>query len=1244
MKGKVLRKRVISVILICGMLLPSMGCAGKKETQDALEAETAVSFREDGTPSVQLTTNYSCFKDSITEASITLQEITDTDGDDDSEESDQIDDDDDQEEPDQTEEDDDEQEESALTVGDVVYQDDQTISFVVNGEIDYEASYMLVVAEDETTGGAGLTVFMNGTEFIQEIIAKTDVEELEGNGENPVIEITFQNGTISPALELSDIYMEQAFSGLTIEKAVLTTGSVLTIYTKGTLAGNVFEEGQIRFSSSVFVEYYKDVVASVKVEREAIYLDHESLSFEKGVIQGKLVLASGTWKGVPEIACDQAEVTVTAETLTKDESGVTVSFSTNETEADDAFAAVNGSTLTIAGKYLSTGKDVCAVISVPKATISTHVDTVTEEEDGYLATVTLFANAGTLEKLKTKNITVTGDYTDAKVTKCTANDYGYEVCFTFTSKKGIEETTLNGTLTIEDGLLVNEWGTASDQTSCKLYYSTEGDRAEGDTLDTIKALWAEYGDTISAIPSVYSAAITALETFGVLESNEAAVNRKLDSIQDQVDGIAEDVKYLCQTVNKINSLTSSSEVHFDKSEYNNALNTWKSNYALLTNLQYMLDRYQELSDSYVDNWLKKIKVIHVYEDEYGNLTYPVTGQSGRGYDKSSITNSYDVSCKDIKAADLSGILSYLQDKQVHKVTFDNGIAASMAGDGKTLTIPGVDGTASYVTEEVDAVRFSDGTVSENVTKGTVQTFQLADGTSCYVMNRKVYREEDSQYIADYFSYATVMNYNGKLLREVSNNFWDYNENVPFERRLSDGSVDTVFVHIFDGVTTSYGVSCIVRPDGIAEIVATQGDTTEVTVEGKGTGIMHYDGSISFPETNEKASYIKNTHNYIEYADGTRMEASIVEESYENEADRFYEAFLLEMNYEIMNNEAMKSLDTVFYNLCAKISSDDYSQGFFDTYYTLLSYVYNFDSQTLTDKENMRVLVEETLRKARPLASLYQEFHGTTIKNQTTLTNQYTEAVDFILNTLDEEQYLHQTTEGEAYCYVNGKNLKLHTLEAYAYGENWNWFTSVSRMGNFGIAETGYRENFYTQDRGGFRGYEAGISMNTNHNITGSHLNKNTSAALSSAELAVMSARATKLRGTTLYQDILTVYGITDTKKELTKIVTSTSEMKVKAGGSIRVSASELTGIAGSKDGVLEYVMCSDRTPAVGDTKSPRGSYDAYVKLSGSVYDTATGTEYNDYSFGTLVYYYTRKGYEEWCAYGNHAKYLLLSTN
>ena len=260
MKGKVLRKRVISVILICGMLLPSMGCAGKKETQDALEAETAVSFREDGTPSVQLTTNYSCFKDSITEASITLQEITDTDGDDDSEESDQIDDDDDQEEPDQTEEDDDEQEESALTVGDVVYQDDQTISFVVNGEIDYEASYMLVVAEDETTGGAGLTVFMNGTEFIQEIIAKTDVEELEGNGENPVIEITFQNGTISPALELSDIYMEQAFSGLTIEKAVLTTGSVLTIYTKGTLAGNVFEEGQIRFSSSVFVEYYKDVV------------------------------------------------------------------------------------------------------------------------------------------------------------------------------------------------------------------------------------------------------------------------------------------------------------------------------------------------------------------------------------------------------------------------------------------------------------------------------------------------------------------------------------------------------------------------------------------------------------------------------------------------------------------------------------------------------------------------------------------------------------------------------------------------------------------------------------------------------------------------------------------------------------------------------------------------------------------------------------------------------------------------
>ncbi len=1237
-------RQAVSLMLVCCMVLPSTGCAEKKNNQAVIQTDAVVSFENDA-PKVELTASSSCFKNSISETSLSISKLTGQDME--SESAETVSSESATESKTYTE-----NEASELTVSDVVYTDDKSISFVVSGDIDYDANYMLNIADDATITGNELNTFIEGTQFVQEITPIVNVESVRDCDENPVFEVTFQHGTVSPALDINDIYMEQSFSNLVIDKVVLTTGSVLTIYTKGTSENRRFEQGQIRFSPSVFLNYYSDVVAEVNVEKTGFHIDKDSLSFDNGTIRGKLLLTSGNLQKLPVISTDNSEVTVTSEEMIDDRTGVIVSISTNQTDIDAAYAEINGITLTIPAEYLSIGTEITETLNMPTATINTHIDSISEENAGYKATATLFANAGTIDNLSAEDVTISGDFSDAKVVECKSNDYGYEIIFTFNSEKGIDETTLNGTLQIADGKLLNNWKTVSAQSSCNLYYSTEGDRAEAGALDKIKAFWSEYGDTISTIPSVYSAAITALETFGVLESNEDAVNRKLDNIQGQLNSMQEDIKYVCQTVNKLNTLTSNVAVKFDQSGFETARDDWESDYKLLIDLQSKMDKYSELSDSYVDNWLENVKVIHMYKDEYGNLTYPVQNKTGVGYNQAQIKTTKDIPCKDIAATDMNGILSYLQSKQVHTVTFDNGVQGTLAGDNKTLTIVGNDdniSTAEYTREVVDALEFSDGTIITKCTKinakSNAKEFALSDGTACYNLGEKVYRADNNQYIADYFTNAIVWDYNGKLLREVSDNFMDsiWNNNIAYERVLSDGSIDNNWLHLGDGVTTMYHVNCIVYLDGIAEIVDEGTTINTVTVEGKGTGYISGDGSVTFPDTNETATLTQKSHSYIVYADGTKTETNIVDESYENNADEIYEAFLLEMNYEIMNKEGMNTFDTTFNALCKKISGDDYLRSFFNTYYSLLSYIYNFDSQAESDKEDMRVIVEETLRKAQPLASLCQEFQGITIKNQRTLRSNYENAMEFTINTLDEDKYNHKTADGEAYCYVSEQNLKLYTLEAYATESTWKWYTEDTKKGKFGFGESGYSSSEY-EENSKLKGYEARISIRAvgkkTRDVQGGGLRKNFDSAMSSDQMAVMSERA-KLRDTTLHNDLLTVYGITDTKKEFTKVITTTSELKYKAGGTTKsIKASDLKGVSGSAEGKLEHIMGSSE----GSTVTPRDSYDAYVQISGSVYDTLSATQYDDYNFGALVYFYTKKGYEEWCAYGNHAKYLLLSTN
>ena len=971
----------IAIVLVMAILFTMTEYPfGEADSGSYTDVQVEINFDENSTPVATMTAQESCFKKGISKSSITITKVEREVAEDSTEAATET------VQQENTTENADSANDTTLVASNVTYTDDKNISFTVEGDIDYSAQYVISVDGDNTVSGDDISSYTSGTQFIQEIIPSVDVEKVSAADENPVFEITFKNGTLSPAFDGEKVYLEQGFSGLTIDKMMMTTDSVLTVYTKGTPGYLDFEEGQIRIAADNFLNYYNDVTASVAIERSDISLDYDSLKYENGTITADLSLSTGTFNGLPEMALTESDATMTADALSEDKATVTVSFVTDKQDIDEAFAVIDGAMITVPAEAVSYGHELAETISMPKAMLSSHIDVIEEKDSGYEASVTLSANAGELKDLSADDITISGDFADAKVIECTQSDYGYDIVFTFTNEKGIDENTLNGTLEIKSGHLINMWGTESDRNTCSLYYSTAGDRGLGQTLEQLQSLWGKYGDTISTIAavgskagSVYSTMISALQMFGVMDSENAELNGKLDSILSQLGDLQTQVSNVEDSIlRKVNSTSSETAVQIDQNSYNDAHTSWTNIEKALSDLQYKEERYKELSDSYIYNW-NKSKIIRVYKGSNGHLTYPSDRDQSRGYDMTNITDTYEVSCSGLNDnATLEEIQQYLKEQQIHSVVFDNGVNATLGTDKTTLKI--VDGdavkNAKYISENVDAVQFSDGTVVEGYEKVTQKLLTMADGSLYYATeDGSVYRFDTNEYVGKYIDACEVALYaDGKWKKT----YWTDDGGLI----TKDGYKATgLFDHAYS--LRWFWQKVELEDDTIEEVKSVD---EKVMLNGVETGILQDDGvSVTFPGSGKTATFTYNNHQYIEYEDGTRTETAIVDETYSGDnPDELFEALVLQMNYEVMNNSDMNGFDTTLTTLCSSIYGGNSTLTFFDAYYTLLSYTYNFDSQALDDKENMRALVAETLMIGKPIASLYQEFHGTTINNQKSL--------------------------------------------------------------------------------------------------------------------------------------------------------------------------------------------------------------------------------------------------------------------
>ena len=142
-----------------------------------------------------------------------------------------------------------------------------------------------------------------------------------------------------------------------------------------------------------------------------------------------------------------------------------------------------------------------------KATaVTSDGDTITIKTEGdsdkFKATAQLFARNGELKELSKSDIKFSGDFEGAEVTSVKNTDNGCDIEFTFSADK--KSSLFKGYAEISEGKLVDLWGTESDNNSAGLSYAFETSKADGNAIDNLVEKFSNYSseDLINDIVNI----------------------------------------------------------------------------------------------------------------------------------------------------------------------------------------------------------------------------------------------------------------------------------------------------------------------------------------------------------------------------------------------------------------------------------------------------------------------------------------------------------------------------------------------------------------------------------------------------------------------------------------------------------------------------------------------------------------------------------------------------------------------
>lgn len=385
-----------------------------------------------------------------------------------------------------------------------------------------------------------------------EITLTADVESVVSNATEAKVTLTIDGSTFEDGISEKDIYLDNAFSDMTIE-SVSSSEKNLTVQLKGTPVRNsagAYQWGSVNVKPSGIKDGYATVTSRVDIQLAGAYIDPTTLKYESGRINADLKVYGAV--DVDTLSKDNVKIDgATVEAAEKtDENTVKLTIAADGVKSANDFAdTVGGKTMTL-GDYETT-------VTVAQASIYPVLDYADADGDNLIITLKVYANSGTFDKtLKADAFSFADDFKDAKVNSVTVDSDTLATLILSVPANGqtTETMAMNGTVTLAAGSLTNCWGeAASAEASYTRNYSGEtlgrdagtgGVSLNTETLLEIQKYTRGLNTTFGTIlyygkiaGQVYSIAKAVLEATGIVESEHAQVMRELGEINKKLDTV-----------------------------------------------------------------------------------------------------------------------------------------------------------------------------------------------------------------------------------------------------------------------------------------------------------------------------------------------------------------------------------------------------------------------------------------------------------------------------------------------------------------------------------------------------------------------------------------------------------------------------------------------------------------------------------------------------------------------------------
>ena len=318
----------------------------------------------------------------------------------------------------------------------------------------------------------GLNAFAVIEPDFKDCLLTSDTESVSCDSDDHTITLTVDGAEFEENVSTSDITLGGSFKEMQVAE-VSPAGTTLTLRLTGrpVLESDVsttYTAGQISVAEEAFKGGAESETAYVDVEIPAAYFDVEEIEARDKSVTIPLY--------VPGTEADE----ITASDVSFESGAQVTDVKADGDKLQVTVATDNVGELT--GKVKV--KDQEFQSPVTHAVFDADLENVEAKDDELQLTLALTAEDGTFaEGLSAESVSLADDFADGKVTSVEAQDEtNAEVTISVPANgKTVDDYDLVGTVTLAEGALVDEWGTAAPEYSHATYYAGANAKAKAKT-------------------------------------------------------------------------------------------------------------------------------------------------------------------------------------------------------------------------------------------------------------------------------------------------------------------------------------------------------------------------------------------------------------------------------------------------------------------------------------------------------------------------------------------------------------------------------------------------------------------------------------------------------------------------------------------------------------------------------------------------------------------------------------------